>query len=233
MKIFSEAVFIRKKKYLDNSVFVFYTKKSGLVELFVNTSQKNKNLNNLRPLSVLGLSFYKKGIHYKYLSHENTVALFSIYEDFNKSCVVFFLSDFVYSICAKEDPNDDFFDFLKNSIIILENSFLSISNFHICFMIKCLYFVGFSPDLKKEDLYFDLKEGLSLNNKPLHYDFVNREEKNIILKLQNCKISSCHEVKIKKQERKKIIETLIRFYKIHLHNFKKIKSHEILEELFN
>ena len=231
MKIYSEAIFIRKKKYLDNSVFVFYTKKIGLVELFVNANKKN--LNNLRPLSVLNLSFYKKGFNYKYLSHENSIALFSVYEYFNKSCIVFFLSDFIYSVCAKEDPNYIFFDFFKNSIIILENSFLSIGNFHVCFMTKCLSFVGFSPGLKKEDLYFDLKEGVSSNIKPLHYDFINKEEKDIILKLQNCKISSCHEVKIKKQERKKTIENLIRFYKIHLHNFKKIKSHEILEELFD
>jgi len=231
MKIYSEAVFIRKKKYLDSSVFVFYTKKTGLVELFVNANKKN--LNNLRPLSVVNLSFYKKGFIYKYLSHENSIALFSIYENFNKSCIVFFLSDFIYSVSAKEDPNFVFFDFFKNSIIILENSFLSISNFHVCFMTKCLSFVGFSPNLKKEDLYFDLKEGLSSKIKPLHYDFINKEEKDIILKLQNCKISSCHEVKIKKQERKKTIENLIRFYKIHLHNSKKIKSHEILEELFD
>ena len=231
MKISSEAVFIRKKKYLDSSIFVFYTRKIGLVELFVNNSKKN--LNNLRPLSILNLHFYQKGVNFKYLSHENTFALFSIYEDFNKSCVVFFLSDFVYSICAKEDPNYAFFSFLKNSIIVLENYFLSISNFHICFMTKCLSFVGFYPDLKKEDLYFDLKEGFSLNIKPLHFDFINKEEKNIILKLQECKISSCHKVKIKKQERKKTIENLIRFYKIHLHDFKKIKSHEILEELFD
>tara|TARA_B100001540_G_scaffold154018_1_gene136288 strand:- start:159 stop:854 length:696 start_codon:yes stop_codon:yes gene_type:complete len=231
MKISSEAVFIRQKKYLDSSVFVFYTKKTGLVELFVNANKKN--LNNLRPLSILNLNFYQKGVNCKYLSHENTVALFSVYENFNKSCIVFFLSDFIYSICAKEDPNCTFFDFLKNSIVVLENSFLSISNFHICFMTKCLSFMGFYPNLKKEDLYFDLKEGVSLNIKPIHCDFINKEEKNIILKLQECKISSCHKVKIKKQERKKTIENLIRFYKIHLHNFKKIKSHEILEELFD
>ena len=58
MKIFSEAVFIRKKKYLDNSVFVFYTKKSGLVELFVNTSQKNLNPERIKALDYLGFCFF-------------------------------------------------------------------------------------------------------------------------------------------------------------------------------
>ena len=92
MDIHSEAIFIHKKKYLDNYIFIFYTKNNGLIEFFINTVYKNKLLNSLKPLSIVNLTFYNKNSYFKYKNHENDNLTMSIYEDFNKSCVTFFFS---------------------------------------------------------------------------------------------------------------------------------------------
>ena len=47
MDICSEAIFIHKKKYLDNYIFIFYTKSNGLIDFFINTVYKNKLLNKI------------------------------------------------------------------------------------------------------------------------------------------------------------------------------------------
>lgn len=233
MDIHSEAIFIHKKKYLDNYIFIFYTKNNGLIEFFINTVYKNKLLNSLKPLSIVNLTFYNKNSYFKYKNHENDNLTMSIYEDFNKSCVTFFLADFINNVCEKNNSNFKFFDFLKNSVLILETTDRSISNFHICFMIKSLRFLGLDLVLKKEDLYLDLKEGVSTKITPKNSDYINQDEKNIIINLRNCKLSECHDIKINKIKRKKTIINLIKFYNLHLENFNKINSHEILEELFN
>ena len=70
MEICSEAIFIHKKKYLDNNIFIFFTKKNGIIEFFVNTNYKNKTLNNLKPLSIIKADFYNKNLYFKYKNHE-------------------------------------------------------------------------------------------------------------------------------------------------------------------
>lgn len=233
MNMSSPAIFIHRKKYLNNGIFIFYTQNHGLIEFFVNTNYKNKRLNHVKPLSMVTLSFSSKNSYFKYIDHELSYVMNSAYEDIYKSCVVFFLADFIHSVCKKNDININFFDFLKTSIMILEETNNSVSNFHICFMIKSMKFLGIEPLLNKNHKYLDLKEGVSTNKKPGHLKYIDKKAKKLITDFNKCKLSKCHDIKFSRNERKIILNNVIVFYGLHLENIKKIHSHEILEEVLN
>ena len=143
-----------------------------------------------------------------------------------------FLSEVLSKSIKEEEKNFALFNFLKDSMIWLDQS-KKFSNFHIHFLIKLLSFLGISPDQSNQDLNgFNMIDGIFCKYDGSEYcvngeivsnfkSFLGTEFDN-----SNCKVNTS-------KKRKELIEFLIKYMQIHLPDFKRPTSLNILYELFS
>lgn len=216
-----------------------YTNNLGRVTYMVpksnsKTSKVRKSL--FSPLSILEMEVEHRDSRDIQRIKEAHIALplYSIPESMSKTAIVFFLSEFMSKVLKEINDNNKLFDFLYQSVYILENADKSIANYHLVFMLNLSYFLGFYPNLEEysEGNYFDMLNGEFTYKQPLHNHFVNSRDSFALSRLARISYENMHLFKFSQQDRINIINRMLEYYRIHLGEFSEIKSLEVLHELF-
>ena len=160
--------------------------------------------------------------------------LYSIQGNMVKTSVVLFLSEFLSRVLKDTDEYQIIFNYLNDSIQILEESQNGLANYHLVFILKLTRFLGFYPNLENytEGDYFDLVNGTFVNRQPVHRHYVNRQEGKALSLLSRINYENMQYFQFSRQDRVNIINRMIEYYRIHLHDFQELKSLDILHELF-
>jgi DNA repair protein RecO (recombination protein O) len=159
---------------------------------------------------------------------------YDIYSNIKKSCVAIFLGEVLTSVLREESPHDELFDYIEESIIYFEKCKEGFANFHIAFLAGLSSFLGFEPDsrLDKENTYFDMVNGIFVPIPPVHGNYANEEITNILADFFVASYDSISNISLTGKMRNDVLETLVRFYSLHLPGLKKIKSLDVLKEVF-
>jgi len=159
--------------------------------------------------------------------------LYSVAGDMKKTSMAFFLSEFLTRTLKDINESKLLFDFLYQSIHILEMTDKSIANFHLVFMLKLSRFLGFYPNLDNysEGQYFDMENGEFVFRQPLKY-YTNRQESYALSRLGRITYENMHKFGFSQQERINIINRMLEYYRLHLYDFPQLKSLDVLHELF-
>ena len=127
----------------------------------------------------------------------------------------------------EEEKNIELFEFVKKSMIWLDNS-EKFSNFHIQFLVKLLSFLGISPEKTDKIMNgFNMIDGVfceydqsefCINVVLVYYfkSFLGTEFDDVVGEVNTS------------NKRKELIEFLIKYIQIHLPDFKRPKSLNIL-----
>jgi DNA repair protein RecO (recombination protein O) len=160
--------------------------------------------------------------------------LHSISGNMTKTSLVFFLSEFLTRVLKDTDEYQHVFSFLRDSIQILEESQRGLANYHLVFMLKLSRFLGFYPNLEayREGCYFDMQEGVFVPHQPLHRYYVNQSESKVLALLERINYENMHCFRFSRQDRLNVIDRMLEYYRIHLHDFHSLKSLDVLHELF-
>jgi DNA repair protein RecO (recombination protein O) len=237
----TKGIVIQRIKYSETSIIVkIYTEIFGLQAYIVKgaRSRKSKIKSNLfQNLSLLDLVVSKKEkSKINFLTEVRQAYQFTtIPFDIRKSSIAIFLNEFLYKTIREEEPNKNLFDFLFNSIQLLDHQEKDFANFHLLFLIKLTKHLGFFPHQRQAERfkYFDLTEGVFVKEKPIHQYFLNTELSLILNNLLNISFEKINEIKISKIQRLQLLEKLIDYYKVHIENFKEIKSLAVLQIVLN
>lgn len=221
----------------NNNIVKMLTKSNGLQSVYLSATTKKKNAKNavLQPLSLCQVKYSKNKNSSIPSLNEATidVPLFNIQMDVFKSTVALFIADFLTEVLP-QDTEDNFFDFIKNSIQIFNEIEDGIANYHLVFLMKTTQWYGIKPSLKKDfNNYFDLKEGEFLSQKPNHNHYLSIQETKIIKRLLLVEWSHIAEIKLNRKLRIKLLNSIIHYYIFHVPGFKKPKALTILEEVFD
>jgi len=208
-------------KYGDSSIICkIFTEAFGLQSYIINgiRNSKSKSIALYQPLNILHMVVYHKkssGIH-RIKEAKLDVIYMSIHNDMKKISVCFFVSEFLSKILNNEDNQDDKFNFIQNSLIEFDKLNINFSNFHIQFLIKLSRYYG-----------IDIISFSQLNN-------TNHSEKQINEFIQKC-IDSSYKGNINSNNilRNKVINLIIEYFSNHLEINIKLKSTEVLKEIFN
>ena len=149
-----------------------------------------------------------------------------------KSTLALFLSEVLLQVLQEEgQANTSLFSFLKKSIITLDKiDYIGV--FHLLFLFQLSNYIGFYPLIvDSKHPYFDLKNGCSTTIIPAQ-DFLEGALKNLWFSLCGMKFDTQIVNPINKIHKKRLLEQLLFYYQLHLHNFKMPKSTSILHELF-
>ena len=228
-------------KYGDSSIIAqIYTDIFGRQAYIVNgvRSKKSKiRLSLFQPLSVLELDIYYKPNReiQRIKDLRNYLPLQTIHNDIVKSSIALFISEIIYKTLREVEPNKPMFDFLHNSIHLLDIKTNGIENYHLVFLLILSKYLGISPQMSDTDKSEIITgEQTTLFKDNLQYSFFLTEpEMKGLNELYKYSFRDLEKIKIDNNTRSSLLDKLVEYYKIHLEGIGSIKSLEVLKEVFS
>ena len=94
--------------------------------------------------------------------------------------------------------------------------------------------LGFRPNLGgySPGCCFDLRSGCFCAAAPLHGDFLAPAEAARVGLVMRMDYATMHLFRLSHQERNRMVEVLLKYYRIHLPGFPQLRSLDVLRELF-
>ena len=184
----------------------------------------NYNLDRRRRNELLDLVVYHKNKEqtlHRLSEVKCSIPFKSLPFDFIKSSMAMFLTEILVKTLKEEEQNESLFDFLQDSILELENSAERFENFHLMFMAKLAFYLGFGSETAKE-----IEEQLTENTYPIPTDDVMREALQVFISAPYN-----YNYNLDRRRRNELLDSLIYFYKLHLEGIGEMKSVEVLREL--
>ena len=237
----TRAIVLDITPYAEASIIVkAYTETMGLQSFLVNGVRKPKArfANNLfQPLTIIEIvAYFKKqgGLH-RVSDVSASPPLVHIPYDTIKTTVALFLAEILYRSIKEEEANPDLFGFIDHSIQILDLHPETTSRFHLIFCLQLTRYLGFYPSgrFSNHTRYFDLKEGVFREGKPMHPYFVDQHLSQRFDELLEQTLEDTHEMKMTADERKHILQAIITYFELHHTQGFSIRSHEVLAELMS
>ncbi len=158
----------------------------------------------------------------------------SITSHIGKTSMAFFLSEFLTRVLRDINDTRLIFDFIYQSINILEMTHHSIANYHLVFMLKLTQFLGFSPNLEDYNRgeLFDMLNGEFVGRHPSHPHVLTVADSEVLARLARITYENMHFFVFRQQDRVTIINRILEYYRLHLYDFPHLKSLDVLHELF-
>ncbi len=235
----TEGIVLRTTKYSENSLITkIYTRECGLQSYIISNSRGKKTkhpaslLQHLSLVELVVSNAKKTG-----LSRISEIGLLQPYVEipFNmvKNSIFIFLNELLYKAIKEEHEDWDLFEFIKNSLLVLDVKQDSCSNFHVYFMVHLSSYLGFAPQENtfSDAAVFDLKEGQFVASIPSHSLYLNRDLSQIFQSLITANYEHIQHVKMDRQQRKDLLQALILYYTLHIPSFGEMKSLSILEQI--
>ena len=80
--------------------------------------------------------------------------------------------------------------------------------------------------------YFDLQQGAFSSHKPTHTYFIEADELNCWKELLHCNLENFNKLQFSNDLKRRMVQALMNYYKLHLIHFKELNSHHILQTVF-
>jgi DNA repair protein RecO (recombination protein O) len=237
----TRGIVLHQIKYSDSSIIVqLYTRKFGRQSLIIKGLRNRKNgkhINQFQPMFILDLELYYKASREMQTLREFSAAYtpFEINSNIRKSCVAIFLGEVLTSVLREESPHEDLFDFIEESIIYFDTCNEGFANFHISFLATLSSFLGFepSPQTDADDVFFDMSNGLFVPIPPVHGNYAKEEVSHVLASFFAISYNNADTISLNGSLRNEVLDTLVKYYALHLPGLKKIKSLEVLKEVFS
>ena len=136
------------------------------------------------------------------------------------------------NILNEEEGNTELFQFLETSFVWFDQSDTEAS-FHLMFLIELTKYLGFYPEkIHLEHDYFNLQDG-KFETVQIGDYAVSGENLIILKQLLGIKFDALSTIKLNAKQRQSFINLMLLYYELHLGGFKKPKSLQILNQVFN
>ena len=228
-------------KYGDSGIITsIYTELFGRVSFIMQGIRSKKSLvkgGYLQSLFLVEMElYYKPGrdLH-RIREIKNAVPFASIPFEIAKSTQAIFLAEVLNKVLREEEPQPRLFEFLYNSIQLLDLIEKGISNFYLVFLVQFSRFLGFGPtnNFSDDTPFYDLLAGIFVSIPPLHPHFLKKEESAVFSKLLTMSYNDLDNLRIDRSVRNVLPEKIIEYFSLHTETNLNIKSLEIIRELLH
>ncbi|WGH74780.1 DNA repair protein RecO [Tenacibaculum tangerinum] len=149
-----------------------------------------------------------------------------------KQTIMLFLSEVLSSILQEEEENVPLYNYIETSLIWLDTH-SHVANFHLLFLLNLTKYLGFYPDTSNiEKETFNLLDGRFTN---VGYEKLTLSGKEIALfkSMLGINFDTINSISYSKKERQTILQIIVEYYELHLEGFRRPKSLNVLETVFN
>jgi DNA repair protein RecO (recombination protein O) len=233
-------------KFSETSIIAkIYTELFGLQSYLIRGIRKQHSRIKpglFQPLTILDLTVYYKetGSLHSIKEVHNLYPYQNLPFDIMKSSIALFMNELIYKSIREEEPNQELFDFLFETCIELDSVKSNITLFPLLFTLKLTKFLGFMPRVDKspEKEIFNMKDGIFQENPPDHKYYLRPPLTTFLKELINPEPSSLSHQSLtgehkpeKLKLRNELLEQILIYYKLHLPDFREIRSHQILHTI--
>jgi DNA repair protein RecO (recombination protein O) len=215
-------------RYRETSIISrVYTEEFGLQSYIVNSVRTAKSKNNrialFQPLTLLDMVFYYKNdrdLHR--ISEVKTIYPFqSLPFEVAKSTIGMFITEMLNKVLKEEAGSPVLFRFLIDSILFLEAAQSNFENFHLAFLLKLSFFLGFGPEGARE-----FEDQLRENS----YAFLPDDDMEVALNTM-VRQPLGTPIQLTRSARNELLDALVAFYQIHVDSVGEVKSLPVLREV--
>jgi DNA repair protein RecO (recombination protein O) len=235
----TRGIILSNIKYGDSGIITsVYTELFGRMSFITQGIRSKKSLvrsSYFQPLFLVEIElYYKPGRDLQRIREiKNSAPFSSLPFEINKSTQALFIAEFLNKILREEEPQPALFEFLFNSIRLLDLMETGIANFHLVFLVQLSRFLGFGPTNNFSDSqpYYDLMAGVFVTSIPMHPHYLTREESVVFSKLLSMTYQDLPLLSIEKQIRKVLPERILEYFNLHTGTNLNIKSLDIIREI--
>ena len=237
----TRGIILHQIKYTDSGIVArLYTRKFGR-QTFLIRGMRNRKAGKhnilFQPMFILDLEMQYKAAREMQVLKEFSVSYspYDIHSNIKKSCVAIFLGEVLTSVLKEESPHEDMFDYIEQAIVYFDSCKENFANFHIAFLSGLSSFLGFEPSLQtnRNDTFFDMRNAEFVPVPPVHGQYASREVSEILAGFFSASYDTSGSISLTGALRNEVLETLVKYYSLHLPGLKKINSLEVLKEVFS
>lgn len=238
MLVKTSAIVLSKIKYKDHDVIVkCYTKNRGVVSYLLRGILKSKRnaskIAYFQPLSQLDIEEnYKANQSLHFISEVKLgVTYKSMHTHVLKASVVMFLAEVLSTCLREEEANAPLYEFLETALQWLDHE-TNFANFHLLFLLELSKHLGFYPDTSLASLpYFNLRSGSFEHHSQPPYT-ISGTDLAVLKQLLTLKFDALDTLKLKASQRQALLNKLLFYFDLHLTEFRKPKSLQVLSQVF-
>ena len=236
----TRGIVLKQIKYSDSQVIAqIYTEHFGRQSFIFRKTKSKKtgiSLNILQPLFLLDINArFKESRQIQRAKEINNNPHFTdIPFNVIKSSIAIFLSEVLSKVLIEEEANSPLFEFLHHSILLLDEIEDGLANFHIYFLYELSKYLGFYPesDISNQHKFFDIAEGSYINWSKNSKFVLSEEDSKMFGMLSGKGFHQINEIKLNRKQRQRLLSVLLDYYHYHLPEMGKLKSFEILKQIF-
>jgi DNA repair protein RecO (recombination protein O) len=148
-----------------------------------------------------------------------------------RSALALFVAEVLHKTLREESANEEKFNYVQAVCNALDELEKIPAHFPSAFLVGLSRYLGFYPDDNNvvTGQYFDLMEGVFLPTQPLHPHYMVQDVSTALKRVMQGRMET---YTLPKALRKQLLYDLLAYYRIHLAEFGRLKSVEVLEELF-
>jgi len=235
----TSAIVLSKIRYKDNDIIVkIFTREYGVISFIVKGSAKSKKSKikfvYFQELTIVNIQFnFNPNRNLQYIKDlEIKHHYSSSHTDLVKTSVIIFLSEMLSNIITHQKKEVELYDYIEESLIWYDTNHLN-SYFHLIFLLELTKYLGFYPDISDNHLqYFNLEEGIYESSKTSKYS-IKDVNLNLFNNILGIKFDSNHLLALNSEEKMEVLNIIITYYKLHINNFKGLKSLDIIRNTYN
>lgn len=215
-------IVLHTTRYSENSLILHaYTQEGGRESFIIRGAygSRKKSTHCLYHLNILEYETAKGGkgslkVLKEYNSKEK---LEEIRTRIDKSSIAMFICELIYRGIRENCQDEELYMFLHKSIITLNDFPSSCANFHIWFLVRLCEVMGLST---KGNFAYD-------------YNPFSSSQTELIRILDRDSFADVYDVRLNRDERRKLIDSLLKYLEFHLGIHLEMRSLDILHSIFS
>ncbi|MCM1515197.1 MAG: DNA repair protein RecO [Paraprevotella sp.] len=151
-----------------------------------------------------------------------------------KAAISMFIGDFLFHSLRGEGENVALFAFLENSLRWFDEADEGIADFHLQLMLRLTRFLGILPgvDGYARHKVYDLRGACYATLMPGHGQYLAADEARWIPLLLRVDYGRMRKLKMTTAGRRRMMEVILLYYRLHVPAFGELQSLDILREVF-
>ena len=160
--------------------------------------------------------------------------LATLYSDPVKNAISLFISELLAHVIQEPEGNDPLFRYIEQSVQLLEQMPDGIANFHICFLYHLGAHLGIQPNVEsyRQGYWFDMTDGVFVPAVVQGHMHLQPREAQVIHLLSRMTFSNMGVFRFSREERNRVLDVIISYYRMHNAAIGTLRSPEILKQLF-
>lgn len=225
--------------YGESSVIAHvYTDLYGRISVMISGIRGRRSkfsINMIQALSLVEMEIYyrqNQTIH-RVKELGNYIKYHSIPYDIFKSTQAMFIAEVLHKSLREEETNKQLFDFLEHAVQVFDLQERNANNFHVMFLVQLTRYLGFYPhdNYSEGTCIFDLRNGNFTASPLSHPDYLNQSLSLSLHRLLAANLQEAENIELKYDVRVALIHALIDYFSLHIQDFGKIKSIDVLREV--